>query len=100
MTEKDRRANNRFKAKPGTNAYFVEGAGAIRDLSLNGVFVVDSEPLPVGTLVSFSLRLRTDDLSLQGVVTRSVDEEGMAIQITEMSLEARRRLRLHIATLG
>jgi hypothetical protein len=99
MIEKNSRASQRFKAKPGTNAYYVEGAGAIRDLSMDGVFILDDEPLPAGTKISFSLRLETGDLPLQGIVRRSVAEEGMAIQFTEISHEARRRLRLHIASL-
>jgi hypothetical protein len=35
----------------------------------------------------------------QGIVRLCVDQEGMGIQFTEMSNEAKRRLRLHIATL-
>jgi len=99
MIEKDRRSSQRFKAKPGTHIIYIEGSGAIRDLSMEGVFVLDSDPLPVGTAVVFSLRLGTQDIPLQGIVKHSVDREGMVIQLTEMSREARRRLRLHIASL-
>jgi hypothetical protein len=99
MIEKDRRASLRFKAKPGDNVYYVEGAGAIRDLSMDGVFVLDAEPLPVGTSISFSLRLGNEMVMFHGIVQRCVDQEGMGIQFTEMSREARRRLRLHIASL-
>lgn len=100
MVEKDRRVSQRFQAKPGSHIIYVEGSGAIRDLSMEGVFVLDSEPLPVGATIKFSLRLGTQDVALQGIVQRSVAEEGMGIQFTEMSREARRRLRLHIASLG
>jgi hypothetical protein len=99
MIEKERRASPRFEAKPGDNVYYIEGAGAIRDPSLEGVFVLDAEPLPVGTSISFSLHLGSETVMFQGIVRRCVDQEGMGIQFTEMSKEARRRLRLHIATL-
>ena len=95
MTEKDKRDSLRFKARPGDNVYYIEGAGAIRDLSLTGIFVLDAEPLPVGTTITFSLRLGNETVLFEGIVTRSVDGEGMGIQFTKMSREARRRLQLH-----
>jgi hypothetical protein len=100
MTEKDRRASQRLKAKSGSHIVYVEGSGAIRDLSLEGVFVLDSEPLPVGATINFSLRLTARDIALQGIVRRSVAEEGMGIEFMAMSPEARRQLRLHIAGLN
>jgi len=96
--EKDRRTP-RYAAKAGTYVVYVEGTGAIRDLSMNGVFVLDSEPLPVGTTITFSLRTGAHDISLKGVVRRSV-AEGMGIQFVEISPEARRRLRICIGELG
>jgi hypothetical protein len=98
MTEKEKRASQRFKARPGDNVNYVEGAGAIRDLSLEGVFVLDAEPLPVGSIVRFSIRLGNETVMFQGIVQRCVEKQGMGIQFKEMSKEARRRLRLHIAT--
>ncbi len=70
MIEKDRRTP-RYPAKPGTYVVYVEGTGAIRDLSMDGVFVLDSEPLPVGTSITFSLRTGAHDILLKGIV-RSV----------------------------
>jgi hypothetical protein len=99
MTRQERRASPRFPAKPGSHVIYVEGSGGIRDLSLEGVFVLDSEPLSVGTTLRFSLRLGSKILDLQGIVRRSVPNEGMAIQFTEISLEAKRHLRLYIASL-
>jgi len=100
MVDKDRRVSQRFQAKPGSHIIYVEGSGAIRELSAEGLFVLDSEPLPVGATIQFSLRLGTQAIALQGIVRRSVVEEGMGIQFTEMSREARRQLRLHIAALS
>jgi PilZ domain len=99
MIEKDRRASQRFKAKPGSVVFYVEGAGAIRDLSMDGVFILDSEPLPVGTTITFSLMLGNKTVSFQGSVRRSVAGEGMGIQFTEMPFEGRRRLLSQIASL-
>jgi hypothetical protein len=98
MIEKDRRASQRFKAKPGSTVFYVEGAGAIRDLSMDGEFLVDSEPLPVGTKIAFSLMLGNETVSFQGTVRRSVAGEGMGIQFMEMPAEVRKRLLSHIAS--
>jgi hypothetical protein len=99
MIEKNRRASQRFKAKPGSTVFYVEGAGAIRDLSADGVFILDSEPLPVGTKITFSLILGNETVSFHGNVRRSVAGEGMGIEFTEMPLDVRRRLLSHIARL-
>jgi hypothetical protein len=98
MTEKDKRASQRFNARPGDNVTYIEGAGAIRDLSMEGVFVLDAEPLPVGTSVQFSIRLGNETVMFHGIVQRCEEKQGMGIQFKEVSKEARRRLRLHIAT--
>jgi hypothetical protein len=97
--EKDKRASQRFKAKPGSIVCYVEGAGAIRDLSMDGVFLLDSEPLSVGTKIRFSVLLGYETVSFQGIVRRSLAEEGMGIQFTEMPREPRRRLLSHFASL-
>lgn len=99
MIEKDRRASQRFKAKPGSIVCFIEGAGAIRDLSMDGIFILDAEPLEVGTLVTFSVRLGNETAAFQGIVRRSVPQEGMGIQFKEVSRETRRRLLSHVARL-
>jgi hypothetical protein len=99
MIEKDRRTSLQFKAKPGSVVFYVEGVGAMRDLSMDTVLNLDSEPLPVGTKITFSLMLGNKTVSFQGNVRRSVAGEGMGIQFTEMPLEGRRRLLSHIVSL-
>jgi hypothetical protein len=98
-TGRVRRASQRFKAKPGCIASYIEGAGAIRDLSMDGVFLLDSEPLPVDTKITFSLMLGKETVSFQGIVRRTVAREGMGIQFTEVSRELRRRLVSNLASL-
>jgi hypothetical protein len=99
MIEKERRSSQRFKAKPGSTVFYVEGSGAMRDLSMDGVFLLDSEPLPVGTKIKFSLMLGNETVLFQGTIRRSVAGEGMGIQFTEMPREVRKRLLSQIASL-
>lgn len=99
-TTKDRRAERRYKANPGNSVVYVEGAGTIRDLSMNGIFVLDNEPLEVGTPIAFSVVLGNETASFQGVVRRSVPQEGMAIEFTQVSRPIRRRLVANIACLS
>ena len=98
--EKNRRAAQRFKAKPGSNVAYVEGAGPIRDLSTSGIFVLDPEPLEIGASITFSVSLGSETTVLQGIVRRSVPLEGMGIQLTEVPREIRRRLVSHFACLS
>jgi hypothetical protein len=95
-----RRASQRFKAKPGSMVCYVEGSGAIRDLSMDGVFLLDSEPLPADTKIRFSVRLGNETVWLQGIVRRSVAREGMGIQFTDVPGEIRRRLVTNFASLA
>jgi PilZ domain len=99
MSPKDRRATPRFLAKPGNKITYGVKSAAIRDLSLEGVFVVDSDPLPVGSEIIFTLRAGDQDITLEGVVRHSLDQEGMGIQFTNVSAVSKRRLRIHIASL-
>ena len=99
MSPQDRRATPRFQPKPGNHIAYGERSVVIRDLSLEGVFVFDSDPLPVGSEIIFTLRAGDQDISLQGVVRHSVDQQGMGIQFTNVSHVSKRRLRIHIASL-
>jgi len=100
MSAKDRRATQRFQAKPGNHIIYAATSAVIRDLSLEGVFVCDLDPLPVGSEIIFTLRAGDQDISLEGIVRHSVDQEGMGIQFTKVSPESKRRLRIHIASLA
>jgi len=98
MSPIDRRATPRFQPKPGNRITYGATSTVIRDLSLEGVFVLDADPLPVGSEIIFTLRAGDQDISLEGVVRHS-DQEGMGIQFTKVSPESKRRLRIHIASL-
>ncbi|MBZ5644525.1 MAG: PilZ domain-containing protein [Acidobacteriia bacterium] len=100
MAGDEKRKTPRFKPKDGTHIVFVEGSAAIRDLSENGMYVLDGEPLSEGSAIKFALRLANFDLPIEGIVSRSVPGQGMVIQFTEMTREARRRLRIYLSELG
>ena len=76
MAPNDKRASPRFSAKSGNHVIYIEGSGAIPDLSLNGVFVLDPDPLPVGTHIHLELRLGGHGIPVKGIVQRSVAQEG------------------------
>jgi hypothetical protein len=91
------RASPRFRPRPGSHIVYLEGCGEIKDVSFHGVFVLDADPLPVGTKIKFSFRFGNDDIPVEGVVQRSVEGHGMGIELTETSAESKRRLKQHLA---
>ena len=99
MPIKDRRATPRFQAKPENHVIYGDRSAPIRDLSMEGVFVLDPDPLPAGSEISFILRAGLQDISLEGIVRHSVVDVGMGIQFTNLSAVSKRRLIIHIASL-
>jgi PilZ domain len=99
MPPKDRRATPRFQPKPENRILYGEISAAIRDLSLEGIFILDSDPLPIGSEITFTLRAGHQDISLEGIVRHSAMDVGMGIQFTKISAVSKRRLRIHIASL-
>lgn len=98
MPTKNKRNSPRVQTSPGNYVIYVEGSGSIRDLSLTGVFVVDNDPLPVGTSINFELRLLTCSLPVKGVVRRSVPRQGMGIKFVQLSPEGRILLKSYLDT--
>jgi hypothetical protein len=66
---------------------------------MEGVFVFDPDPLPVGSELQFTLRAGHQDIALEGIVRHSVVEVGMGIQFINVSAVSKRRLIIHIASL-
>jgi hypothetical protein len=95
----DRRATPRFQAKQGSQIVYGANPTTIRDLSLEGVFVIDQDPLPVGSELAFTLLAGETEIALEGIVRRTVEQEGMGIQFTNVSAVSKRRLRIYIASL-
>lgn len=98
--ENNRRIATRYRAKPECYIAYVEGSGGVRDISLNGLFILDEEPLPLGERVKFSLCSGAEQIPLDGVVVRSEPHRGMAIQLTNISREAAWRLQLLFSSLA
>jgi hypothetical protein len=99
MVSKDRRATPRFLAKPENSISYGERSAPIRDLSLEGVFILDPDPLPAGSEITFTLRAGQTDITLEGIVRHSAADLGMGIQFTNLSAVSKRRLTTHIASL-
>jgi hypothetical protein len=95
----DRRATQRFQAKPGNRIIYGATSADIRNLSVDGVFVFDPDPLPVGSEIIFALQAGDQEISLEGIVRHSVVQQGMGIEFTNVSSVSKRRLRIHIAGL-
>ena len=99
-TSNDRRPNQRFQAKPGNRIIYGATSADIRDLSVDGVFVSDPDPLPVGSEIIFALQAGEQEISLEGIVRHTAEQQGMGIQFTNVSSVSKRRLRIHIAGLA
>jgi hypothetical protein len=99
MPKKDRRTIQRFLAKPDDRIFYDERSAPVRDISLEGAFVLDPDPLPVGSEIVFTIRAGHQDISLEGIVRHSVDQEGMGIHFTKIPAVSKRRLIIHIASL-
>jgi hypothetical protein len=99
MPVNDRRATPRFLAKPENRITYGDRSAPIRDLSLEGVFVLDPDPLPAGSEITFTLRAGQTDISLEGIVRHSLVDVGMGIQFTSLSAVSKRRLIIHMASL-
>ena len=97
MNREERRKNIRviFRtsvsiAEAGDNGRIIESEDT-RDISLKGIYVLASSPLPAGTQCNVILRLSgsSSELSLMidGEVVRN-DSEGMAIRFRQMDIDA------------
>ena len=95
----DRRATPRFQAKPENRIIYGDRSASVRDLSLEGVFVLDADPLPAGSEITFILQAGHTDISLEGIVRHSQVDVGMGIQFTNLSSVSKRRLIIHTASL-
>jgi hypothetical protein len=99
MPAKDRRSAPRFQAKPENRFIYGDTSSPIRDLSLEGVFVLDPDPLPAGSEIAFTILAGQQEISLEGIVRHSVVDVGMGIQFIRVSSVSKRRLIIHTASL-
>lgn len=91
MQGQNKRAFPRFRTKSTVYASYPGGIASVRDLSLGGVLLRDSDPIRVGGLVRLCLHLEGKLSFCQGVVRRA-DPRGMGLQFTEIAKDDRRVL--------
>ncbi len=72
----------------------------MRDLSLGGVFLEDTDPLPIGSQLLLELHVGNETLQCSGVVRRMVPRQGMGIRFENLSVQARSRLERHLNQLA
>ncbi|MGH9863056.1 MAG: PilZ domain-containing protein [Candidatus Acidiferrales bacterium] len=96
----DKRLAPRFPAGSNDSIVHTGTTWRMRDLSLSGVFLEDTEPLPVGSQLLLELRLGSETLHCSAVVRRMVPQAGMGIQFENLSVSARSRLERHLNQLA
>lgn len=99
MTGPERRRTPRLPAESGMHVVLRGESAAVRDLSLGGIFILDPDPLPVGTEIEFELHLGAETLALKGVVRRIVLPVGMGVQFRDLTADQRTRLGHHLTRL-
>jgi hypothetical protein len=70
-----------------------------RDVSLGGLFIETSEPLPINTEVNLRFHLNSDDpvVIALGRVCYQVPKIGMGIEFVELSPDDRKRIEAYVA---
>ncbi|MGH9679113.1 MAG: PilZ domain-containing protein, partial [Candidatus Acidiferrales bacterium] len=96
----DRRATLRFQSKPGCKFTYGLATAEIRDVSMDGIFVLDPDPLPAGSELAFTILTSGSEIALEGIVRHVEDQVGMGIQFVNVSIVSQRRLRIYIASLA
>lgn len=91
MQGQNKRAFPRFRTKSTVYASYPGGIAAVRDLSLGGVLLRDSDPIRVGGIVRLCLHLESKLSFCKGVVRRA-DLRGMGVEFTEIAKDDRRVL--------
>lgn len=100
MSPLDKRITGRQPAKTGHYASYLNGAGAIRNLSQSGVFIEDTNPVEEGAKFTFNLHLGPDTLECEGIVRRSIPREGMGVEFLKISRDGRMRLEKYIIAMA
>lgn len=96
----DRRLSQRVSAETGNYASYRGGPGKIRDLSQEGVFIEDQDPLSIGVSSEFNLHLGNESVPVRGVVRCSIPEVGLGVQFVQVSPQARENLERYVNTLA
>jgi hypothetical protein len=92
-----------IEVKVGVPAAGGSFAGAIRNISIMGVFVALEAPIPLGTLVRLEFALpgvgtiSCDATVMRRTVADDPEHTGIGVQFTSISLTNLRHLGMHVA---
>ncbi len=95
--KKNRRHAPRITEAAGPIEY-VAPSPRVRDLSLNGAYVLDTRPFHIGESVEFRLWLGPrDSIVVRGMVRRVETGKGMALEFIHIDGTDRRRLKDYLS---
>jgi len=93
----ERRRHVREEARIAVDLAGMRISAHTRDMSVGGIFVEWSDPLPPGSLLPVTLHLPDGPLELTAVVVRTVEQVGMGMRFDARSDLSRKRLEVFVA---
>jgi PilZ domain len=106
MLSEDARSKRRFpRIKTPTGVWVAwqstlgKGVSRVRDLNAGGLFLVDANTAPLGSLTSVLLSVPEWEIRCEAVVRNVEAGNGMGIEFTKMSEEVRARLEAFVSRL-
>lgn len=100
MSPANRRSSVRKPAKTGDYATYPEGSGGLRDLSPDGAFIEDPDPLQEGLEFDATLHLGGDRVKVHVAVRRSLRRVGMGVEFIRLDPAIRERIKGHLRTMA
>ena len=98
LSEKDRRLSPRVEAEK-IDFQYLSSLPRVRDLSVDGLYLLDPRPFQRGQTVEFRLTLGSaKPFVVTGMVRRVEPGHGMAIEFIHIDAAARRRVKEFIST--
>jgi hypothetical protein len=98
--EKNRRLNPRVESEE-ISIQYLSPIPRVRDLSADGLYVLDPRPFQRGQTVEFRLTFGSGEpMVVSGMVRRVEPGKGMAIEFIHIGADARRRVKEYIARSG
>ena len=96
----DRRLTPRLADESVVHIEYVAPSPKVRDLSVSGLYLVDSRPLQRGQQVELKLTLGSspEPIVVRGMVRRVDPGQGFAIEFIQIDAAGRRRVREFIAS--
>lgn len=98
-SEQDRRLNPRVADDRVVRIEFVAPSPKVRDLSVSGLYILDTRPLQRGQQVELRLTLGLHEpILIRGMVRRVDPGQGAAIEFIQIDAAGRRRLKEYVAS--